>query len=248
VSSDTNTAGFSPEQHLRKSFTLFCNGDVGEIRAFDEYSTYSGYFDNPDDFIAAGLKQDVTHRTAYVTLNPVNPALLAKSNNRVKKMVGKRATTTPDKHIRRRHWILIDFDPIRPEGIPSTDEEKAAWAKVQEVKAELAARGITAIVLADSGNGYHLLIRVDLPNDGESTKLVENVLKALDLLFSDERVKIDTGVFNASRITKLYGTTPRKGDGTADRPHRPSMLLSIPEVYTPLTGVCWKSSPISHQT
>jgi hypothetical protein len=229
-----NGANFSPEHHARESFELFCDGGVVEVRAFDGYNTYSGYFDNPGAFAKAALKQDEARHTAYVTLNPVEPALLAKANNRIKKL-DRRASATPDKHVLRRRWILVDCDPVRPADIPSTKEEKAAaLAKAREVKAGLESRGIATIVAADSGNGYHLLIRVDLPNDEASTKLVEDVLQALDLLFSDERVKIDTSVYNASRITKLYGTTPRKGDGTTDRPHRPSRLLSIPEDLRPV--------------
>jgi hypothetical protein len=43
-------------------------------------------------------------------------------------------------------------------------------------------------------------------------------------MFSTDRVKVDTVVFNPSRIGKLYGSTSRKGDDTADRPHRRSYI------------------------
>jgi len=84
-------------------------------------------------------------------------------------------------------------------------------------------------VAGDSGNGAHLLYAVDLPNDAESLQLVKGVLESLSFKFSDERVKIDTSVCNASRISKLYGTTARKGDSTEARPHRPSRLLKVPD-------------------
>lgn len=35
-------------------------------------------------------------------------------------------------------------------------------------------------------------------------------------------------MFNLARIVKLYGTMARKGDNTADRPHRKSRVLEIP--------------------
>jgi hypothetical protein len=57
---------------------------------------------------------------------------------------------------------------------------------------------------------------------------VKDVLKALASKFDDEAVKIDKGVHNAGRITKLYGTMACKGPNTPDRPHRRSSILSIP--------------------
>ena len=221
------------EESIRRSFELFCDGVV-EIRAFDGSGyIHSGYFDNAEDFTKAAKRQDAADRSAYVTLNPVHSALLARRNNNVKKL-GRRDSATPDKHILRRRWLLVDCDPERPADIPSSAEEKfAAWDKAREIKTALELRGISGIVEADSSNGHHLLIPVNLPNDHQSTELIKGVLEALDLLYGDKAVKIDTGVFNASRITKLYGTTPRKGDGTEDRPHRPSCLLNVPENLQP---------------
>ena len=48
------------------------------------------------------------------------------------------------------------------------------------------------------------------------------------MLFSDQRVKVDTTTFNPARIVKLYGTPARKGDSTEDRPHRLARLLEVP--------------------
>jgi hypothetical protein len=42
-------------------------------------------------------------------------------------------------------------------------------------------------------------------------------------------VVVDLTVFNAARITKLYGTMTCKGDSTTDRPHRRSRVLEIVE-------------------
>ena len=51
------------------------------------------------------------------------------------------------------------------------------------------------------------------------------------MMFSDDCVEIDTSVFNASRITKLYGTITRKGADTEERPHRQSRILDIPDYF-----------------
>jgi hypothetical protein len=98
------------------------------------------------------------------------------------------------------------------------------------VRGYLRDQGWAEPVAGDSGNGYHLLYPVDLPNDAESLGLVRGVLEALSFRFSDGAVSVDTTTCNAARIWKLYGTTARKGDSTEDRPHRPSRLLNVPEV------------------
>jgi len=84
-------------------------------------------------------------------------------------------------------------------------------------------------LVGDSGNGAHLLYRVDLPNDRESLGLVKGILETLAFKFSNEAVGVDTTTCNAARIWKLYGTTARKGDDTEERPHRRSGLLKTRE-------------------
>jgi hypothetical protein len=79
--------------------------------------------------------------------------------------------------------------------------------------------------MADSGNGWHLLYPLDLPNDKQTKEVVKGVLDGLASMFDDEKVKIDTAVANASRITRLYGTMNRKGDeDTTHYPHRRSNM------------------------
>src|SRR5207247_1842544 len=134
--------------------------------------------------------------------------------------------------ILKRRWLLIDFDPVRPTGISSTDaEHEAALKRAREVRAWLIEQGVpgNAMVLADSGNGAHLLVRIDLPNDGGSRDLVQRCLKALDLRFSDGAVGVDLTTFNAARICKLYGTLACKGDSTPERPHRVARILEVPD-------------------
>ena len=93
--------------------------------------------------------------------------------------------------------------------------------------------GFPSPVVADSGNGYHLLYSVNMKNIAENTELVKRFLQAVDMMFSDDCVEIDTSVFNASRITKLNGTITQKGANTEERPHRQSRLLDVPESISP---------------
>ncbi|MDR0615219.1 MAG: hypothetical protein LBG29_00265 [Synergistaceae bacterium] len=71
----------------------------------------------------------------------------------------------------------------------------------------------------------HLLYRTALPNDRKNADLLKRCLASLAVMFDDEKTRIDTSVFNASRICKVYGTMARKGDDTPERPHRRSALL-----------------------
>ncbi len=71
-----------------------------------------------------------------------------------------------DKHVTGRRWLLVDADPARDAKISSSDAEKAqALAVVRSLRRFLAGLAWPAPILADSGNGYHLLYRIDLPAD-----------------------------------------------------------------------------------
>jgi hypothetical protein len=213
---------------------LFPAGNVVELRAIADAAVHSGYFDDQEALVAQALSLDSLPEVQgiYVTLNEVNPALLARRANRVKLRLGRKDATTSDADILRRRWFPIDVDPQRPSGVSSTDgEHRAALARAEGIAGFLGnEKGWPAPVLADSGNGAHLLYRIDLPNDDASRDLVKRCLEVLDLLFSDPACSIDTANFNAARIWKLYGTTSRKGDHTLDRPHRVSRVLSAPGV------------------
>ena len=64
---------------------------------------------------------------------------------------------------------------------------------------------------ADSGNGAHLLYRLDLPNDADAKRLVDGCMKSLAQRFTDSQVPVDTTVGNAARIWKLYLRAARQG-------------------------------------
>jgi len=93
-------------------------------------------------------------------------------------------------------------------------------------------RGFPEPIVADSGNGFHLLYDIALENNPENTKLIEHFLLGLDLMFSTEEVKVDLKVYNASRIIKVPGTKACKGEDTKDRPHRYSKILYDPKKRT----------------
>ena len=191
-----------------------------------------GYF---DDYPAAAteiLVRDTDPRVSgiYVTLNEVRPDLLGRRANRIKFRLGRKDATTADADIIRRRWLPIDIDPVRPSGISSSESEHAdALDLAGSIVRFLSDLGWPLPVIADSGNGAHLLYPLDLPNDEESRLLIQRVLDILDTRFSNTRCTVDTANFNAARIWKVYGTVSRKGDSLAGRPHRRSRIISVPE-------------------
>ena len=135
--------------------------DLVEVRALgaERCGTISGYFDaDHRDEMADALRNISGHADGvYVTLNPVNPELLARAANRCRNWAKH---TTSDSDILRRYWVSVDFDPNRPAGISSTDaEHKAAiqaGERVQKVAFGLENSHRCRWCSDDSGNGAHL--------------------------------------------------------------------------------------------
>jgi hypothetical protein len=208
-------------------------GEVTELRAIKVHQRYgrpqtiAGFFDHEhlDQMAAEALRLHNQAKGIYFVLNQVDEAMLARICNRVR-VVGEDETTN-DGNIVARRWLPIDADPRRPKDISSTDAEKAnALEVVQAIRRHLAGAGWPMPILADSGNGYHLLHRIELPADDGG--LVKRILQTLAARFDTERVAIDQRVFNPARIWKVYGTTSCKGDSTSSRPHRRSRILEVP--------------------
>lgn len=151
----------------------------------------------------------------YFNLNPVSPTLA-------------RDARVPD--ILRRRWLLVDVDRNKSmDGdAPATDaEHEAARAMALEVMDWLSEEhGWPPPVVVDSGNGYHLLYRVDLPNDDLSRVLVHKVLKSLAVRFDGPRGDIGVECHDARRVSKLPGTWTRKAAPTPDRPWRLAKIIS----------------------
>lgn len=213
---------------------LISSDQVFEIRALGKRSngsklTLSGYFDASHlrEAAAAAIAQTANPliSAVYWTINPLNPALLARCPYKLE-AIGK-DEGPKDSDVIRRQWLLIDCDPKRPSGISSTDSERAkSFSTAESIYGLLTTRGWPSPAVADSGNGTHLLYRIDLPSEDES--LVKTCLKALAAKFTTDEVDVDTSVFNPSRICKLYGTISRKGGEVEDRKHRRSSLKRAP--------------------
>lgn len=230
--------GYLSENEIRKAIAVLKpNGELFEIRALaDGKATLSGYFKDADTLISAFDSVDVRNRNIYITLNPVNDALYSRIQH--DKFVQVKKDTTSDGDIIGYDWFFIDLDPIRPTGISSSNSELQESIRLaRKVYLYLKNLGFNEPVKALSGNGCHLLYRVNLANSDENKELLSRCLKALDEMFGNAAVKIDTVNCNQSRICKLYGTLAQKGANTKERPHRLSRIFSYPQIIEPTDKV-----------
>ena len=184
----------------------------------------SGYFTDYQK-AAKEIREFDGLAAVYCTLQPCEERLLRRSNNR---LTYNAKHTTNDSQIVGYRWILIDIDPERPAGTASSDHELQLSADLlNKIERELLSPLEVPLRKGVSGNGVHGLIPIEshIPV-AETQTLVREILEELAAQFNQEQVKVDTSVFNPSRVTKVFGTMAIKGDNTEAAPHRRSLWLS----------------------
>ena len=179
---------FDENEARRAISVLKPNGELFEIRFIpttkNRYEIYSGYFTNADTLISE-LRKFAPRETGnlYFTLNEINQACYSRTQ---RDRFIRTSGSTSDNDIVGYQWLMIDFDPERPSDISaSNDELEHAHLKAIAVYRYLAENGFTEPIAAISGNGYHLLYRINLAITGERRELVKRTLETLDFLLSD---------------------------------------------------------------
>lgn len=153
----------------------------------------------------------------YFTPNPLRPDLIDSQ------------TSARKADVVRRLWLLVDIDPIRADGSTGSAtqaERQAAWVVADVVQKCLESSGLSGAVVADSGNGWHLMFPIWLDNDDTSQALVKAILHGLAERCNMNGAKVDTSCHDPGRIWKVYGTMARKGQSTDERPHRYARMIS----------------------
>lgn len=210
----------------------FGKRDVFEVRALGlPQGPQCGFFRSHVAAVRAAKQAEAAGACAiYISLNPVKGDLHARAADRLKP--ARAGGATSDDLIERRTSLLVDVDPIRLSDISATDAEVQAAREVTDrVRRYLQERGFPDPQIRFSGNGYALVYPCDLLNDDDGATLVKRFLGALDARFGTENVKIDTSVYNASRLTRLPGTMNRKGDDVPERPHRRASVRITPAAH-----------------
>lgn len=221
---------------IRKWHKVFYpDNDLFEIRLLGgkgRLKSASGYFKDVEVMISklTPIVENVAYNgpiQVYFTLNRLPEDLYSRSQHDC--FIGG-ASTTLDTDVARRKFVMIDFDPIRAKGVSSSQAElNNAHTVAGRVFKFLKEQGFNEPVVALSGNGYHLQLKVDMPNDDEHRELIKTFVESVAYQFDAEGIDIDCKVFNAARVCKLYGTEARKGASTAERPWRLAQILYVPK-------------------
>ncbi len=214
-------------------------GGVTEVCAFDgKKVSHVGYFNDTKKATQA-LDARNGKGNMFVSLNPANPALLGRHDNKlVEGTYKKPVERTKDHEIHRDCWFLVDIDPERPSGISSTNEEKReAFEIAKAVRDWFLSVGVpaSAIMTCDSGNGAYVLIRTpDCEVTKEHTERKKAFLNFIADKFDTDKVKVDRTVFNSARLIGALGTLKMKGEDIPERPHRRSAVFTIAgELFDP---------------
>lgn len=214
-------------------------------RAWEGYAAGAvvGYFNDYTSFYSAVSALDkLTAKGIYIKCNPLKPELLARANNRLKGATFDNCAKEVD--VVERRWLRLDIDPVRPSGISSTQAElQASVDLARRIVEAMEKEGWGKGIIATSGNGADVLYKMHLPVTPENKEIVKHTLAYLSERFSNEQVKVDTNLIAANIDTKVYGTIARKGDSTADRPHRRSQILDIPGEYKLVTDLLIRPQP-----
>jgi putative DNA primase/helicase len=203
-----------PRKEVLRALGVLVSGRRFEIRALNPFR--SGVFDDLEAAARAVVGRNGKHKGIYWMLNPVN----APVTNRLEK---DNPACNADQ-VERREWLLIDIEGARPNAKAANataDEVLAAIHLAERIRETTVAR---PLVLC-SGNGCHLLYKIDLANNKETTDLVARALKGLATLYNNAEATVDDRVSDPARISKLPGTMTRKGEHTEDRPQRYSFVL-----------------------
>lgn len=221
-------------------------GEVVEIRGLrhKRKGGVSGWFDDMALAAQKAVAISPSLKGTYFTLNPVNWLSLSKTIGPVEK-------NSTDMDVTSRRWLLIDIEGRREK----PGENNASDAEVEaalEVAEKIRKTTVTAKPLClCSGNGCHLLYRIELENTQESTEVIKRALYGLAAKYNTEGAEIDARVSNASRISKLPGTYTGKGENTIERPCRWARVLSwdvsgsLPVEQLSLWGQGYQSPGIS---
>lgn len=163
-------------------------------------------------FESNAIKLNQQRYNVYTCFNPISPSFAGDEQN---------GLAVTDSDILCRRYLLIDFDRANATG-PATDAEiDEVFRVAHQLEVELFYERGDDPITVSSGNGAHIYIPLQqLPNDASTKLRCSAILKEFAARYNTATVKVDTCVFNASRITKVPGTIAYKGLETEERHYR----------------------------
>jgi hypothetical protein len=207
----------TPSDKIRAALkAIYHTGDTVEIRAFHPAGFRSvGRYPLGWDLARAIEKADNEGYDVYYVLNPTSlpPTPLAAGQS------GSKEMDIP----RRRHYLL-DLDPIRQNKIATAEQFQLSLLQARMARDFMENEWGVQPIAASSGNGVHLLVPIDLPNDEPSKDLIRRCQRAVAERFSTAEVECECFP-DAARLVRAYGTLNKKGTETEDLKWRRSGLL-----------------------
>ena len=209
-------SALSVSEGIRRAVkALFRPGDVVEVRAFGPGGIRRvGRYPLGWDLVRV-IEAENERCDVYYCLNPTRLLPLPMTD-------GAQGTREGDV-LRRRHFLL-DWDPIRPYKIATDTEHAAARSQAELARAVIQNHMGCAPLMASSGNGVHLLVPIDMPNDSQSKELIKAYQRVIAKKFSNDKVVCECFP-DAARITRAYGTLNKKMPETPTHKWRRSGLL-----------------------
>lgn len=176
---------------------------------------------------AAMRTQRAEGKAVYVNLQRIAPDCLHRAHNKMSQDAQPMRAADVVRYVN----FLIDVDRAGVKDISATEAEKLEiQAALDAMREFLLDQGWPDPKFdGDSGNGRHLCWKIDLPVAKENQGLLKRCYQALNQKFGSDVLTIDESLADPNQLIKLYGTKARKGDDTAERPHRYSRLLHVYE-------------------
>lgn len=151
----------------------------------------------------------------YLTLNPISISKIKEEYKsfEVGQSIGSyhhdqgtskgKIFASSDRMVSRILNILIDIDS---KDKPSTEDQKNQAKELVERLQRSEFKDVLPSLITMSGNGFHLITRINKSNDSAVKNGVKSFLRSLNSKYKGNEVSIDTCVYNPSRIFKIPGT------------------------------------------
>ena len=203
---------------------LFEPGQVIGVSGIKLNNTMSKkFFTDVDNAAAVIEKADASgnFKGIYVTLQLLKPGSTSDKRTDVASYV----------------HLMIDFDRKAKNGNASDEERCAIEQVMQEAKEWLCGILESEPLVADTGNGFHLVFKLQpFAADERAMSLLKECILAVKARFekSGLNLEIDASVAEPEQLTRGYGTWNRKYPETPGRPQRQSRVLSAPAKWNPI--------------
>jgi len=194
-------------------------GELTEIRAipWPTGPVIQKFVQTEEEFVEI-CKKHSGKKQVYVGLNP------RKRQSGSKEDIARVVAVPFDVDAKRYNINATEKELEKLQKQSATEEELAdAKKRMVNIVSWMRKQGFQQPFVSMSGNGFHVIQKVNLPKDGNLSDRLETYFHQVDNVVPE--VTLDS-IFDLPRIIKVPGTLSIKGTSTKDRPHRLSYIVS----------------------